>query len=369
MRTEQDLRAAFTVLEDNAPLEIADLVDESAPRHRLRTNLTLAAAAATVVAVAVGVPALVSRHNSAGSGQVSTPPASPPPAAHPEAPVSVRYSFTVGSMPGYTFTPYSVHRNFQRTDITIGSGGNGQSAQGQVYVFAPGAFDPASAKRGKAVPVNGHPGYFASLALAEPVPNDNTKLPAVVWQYAPNAWAMVQADFRDLEALRGKPVDAQAEEVKIAREVHTDQPQALRVPFRFGYLPPGVVTEGGAPEQDGVWVYLGDGRPGDAQNGGFGSALSLWYYPSSDANGVFCHEGTRKFTVDGRGGCFMTDDATHRTTGLYLNTADGLIEMLVDSKHVGIYTDEQLKHIATSLQLANIHDRSTWFDGTTVMPQ
>ena len=64
----------------------------------------------------------------------------------------------------------------------------------------------------------------------------------------------------------------------------------------------------------------------------------------------------------------MTDDATHKTNGLYLNTADGLIEMLVDSKQVGIYTDEQLKRIATSLQLANIHDRSTWFDGTTVMP-
>jgi hypothetical protein len=54
---------------------------------------------------------------------------------------------------------------------------------------------------------------------------------------------------------------------------------------------------------------------------------------------------------------------------VYLNVNGGLVEMLVDAKHVGFYTDDQLKQIATTLRLATIGDSSTWFDATTAMPR
>ncbi|HEY3718237.1 MAG TPA: hypothetical protein VGL39_27235 [Jatrophihabitantaceae bacterium] len=371
MRTEQDLRAAFTVLEDNAPLELSELVeiaDEPRPRRRLRNNLTLAAVAATVVAVAAGAPLLVSGHHASQQPQV-------PPPAKAEKSVTVRYSFTVGHVAGYTITPTTIHRDIQQASISIGTGsGNGSTngPAGALYVFARGGFNPTDAKAGHPVTVNGHGGYFATLTSPSLLDDrgNPAKLPAVAWQFAPDTWAMVQADFRDLEAIRGQDVSAQAEELKIARAVHTDAPQPLRVPFRFGYLPPGLVTEGGAPDQDGAWIYLGDGRRSNPHGAGFGSALSVWVYGAADPDGVFC-EKARPFKVNGYGGCFTTVDNKPGapTASLYLNVDGGLIEMLVDAEHVGIYSDAQLERIATSLHLATIHDPSTWFDATTAVPR
>lgn len=154
-------------------------------------------------------------------------------------------------------------------------------------------------------------------------------------------------------------------------EVRTGHSHAFQVPFRFGYLPPGLVAEGGAPEQGGAWIYLGDGRPGDPQRGDFGSALSVWVYPATDPNGIFC-QGAKTFEVGGRGGCFVPvnrQDGSGGTSVVYLNVNGGLVEMLVDTKHVGFYTDDQLKQIATTLHLASIGNPSTWFDATTAMPR
>ena len=167
MRTEQDLRAAFTVLEDHAPLELTELVevtDEPRPRRRLRdnlrNNLALAAVAATVVAVAAGAPLLVVGHGHHGPQQPQV--SQVPPPAKAEKSVTVRYSFTVGHVAGYTITPTSIHLDVQQASISIGAGSTNGPA-GALYVFARGMFDPASAKRGHPVTVNGRGGYFATL--------------------------------------------------------------------------------------------------------------------------------------------------------------------------------------------------------------
>lgn len=364
MRTEQDLRAALALLDEHAPAECTGLLDEPRAKSRARRVLPMAAVVAAVAAVAIAVPLLVSGRE--------TPKRPAPPAAVYEPPVTLRYTFTVGDVPGYTITPSAIERDVQRADITIGADST-TGAAGAIYVFSPAAFDPTAAKHGRPVEVNGHAGYFVKLT-SPTLRGDDTKpavLDAVVWQYAPDAWAMVQADFRDLAAVRGASVDAKAEELKIARAVRTGHPNAFRVPFRIGYLPAGLVAEGGTPDQDGAWIYLGDGRPGDPHRGDFGSALNVWVYPGTDPNGVFC-QGAEKFTVDGRGGCFVHStrpDGTGGTSALYLNVDGGLIEMLVDNLHLGFYSNDQLKQIATTLHLATIGTPSTWFDATTAMPR
>jgi hypothetical protein len=360
MRTEQDLRAALALLDEHAPTECAGLLNEPRTKSRRHRVLPLAGVVAAVAAVAIAVPLLVSGRET---------PTTPPAAAY-EPPVTLRYSFTVDDVPGYTITPSAIERDVQRADITIGSDST-TGAAGAIYVYARGAFDPTAAKGGRPVEVNGHAGYFATLTSPTLRSNDTKPaiLDAVVWQYAPDAWAMVQVDFRSL--LDGASIDTQFAELKIARAVHTGHPHAFQVPFRFGYLPPGLVAEGGAPEQDGAWIYLGDGRPGDPQRGDFGSALSVWVYPATDPNGIFC-QGAKTFKVDGRGGCFVPvnrQDGSGGTSVVYLNVDGGLIEMLVDNKHLGFYTDDQLKRIATTLHLAAIGSPSTWFDATTAMPR
>jgi hypothetical protein len=72
-----------------------------------------------------------------------------------------------------------------------------------------------------------------------------------------------------------------------------------------------------------------------------------------------CRESSARYRQDGSGG----------TSVVYLNVNGGLVEMLVDTKHVGFYTDDQLKQIAITLHLASIGDPSTWFDATTAMPR
>jgi hypothetical protein len=361
MRTEQDLRAAFALLDEHAPTECAGLLDEPHPKSRARRVLPLAGVVAAVAAVAIAVPLLVSGREA--------PNRSTPPAAAYEEPVTLRYMFTVGDVPGYTITPSLIQRDVQRADIDInvGTGNSTIATPGAIYVYRAGAFDPTPAKSGRPVEVNGHAGYFTKLTNFDGRPGS---LDAVVWQYAPNAWAMVQVNFHDLAALQGKPVDALAEELKLARAVRTGHPGTLRVPFRFGYLPPGLVTEGAAPELNGASIYLGDGRPGDEGRGYLGSALSVRVYPGGDPNnGILCQRG-EKFTVDGRSGClaaFNRQTGGGGTAALSLNVKGGLVGVNVDTEHIGFYSDAQLKQIATTVQLATIGDPGTWFDATTVM--
>ncbi len=369
MRTAEDLRAAFALLDEHAPTECAGPLDEPRTKSRRHRVLPLAGVAAAVAAVAIAVPLLVPDR---GASTRSTPPA----AAY-EAPVTLRYSFTVDHVAGYTITPSAVERDVQRANITIGSGSapDAADADGAIYVYARGAFDPTAAKGGRPVKVNGHAGYFARLTSPTLTGIDGipAKLDAVVWQYAAGAWAMVQVRFA------GDQVNARDEELKIARAVHPGHPEPTRVPFRFGYLPDGLVAEGAELERGGAWIYLGDGRPGGTDGDQmFGSALSVFVYPGlnptpgSEPNGMFC-QGQKRFTMDGARGCFHAPGGpgpdSRITNGLSLNAPGGLIEMRVGDTHLGRYSDDQLKQIAGTLRIATIIDQSTWFDATTAMPR
>jgi hypothetical protein len=129
---------------------------------------------------------------------------------------------------------------------------------GSVEVYHPGAFDPRIVRTGTPVTVGSTPGfryvatttvrYGTGQKLAE------IKKPAVAWSYADDAWAVVRSadDTLSTDALQG-----------LASHLTLGPATPVRLPFRLGYVPPGLSTQAAgrtslAPTDDPAPGRLGE---------------------------------------------------------------------------------------------------------------
>src|SRR5262249_32257194 len=153
---------------------------------------------------------------------------------------------------------------------------------GPITVYSAGAFDPTAAKKGRPVTVQGHRGYFGNLRVAngvtafvgqgsvlvahepgatpspprstpspsssQPMPSGIRLLhaaipaampqpprPSLAWEDAPDSWAVVQASWS-----KNPLADTQL----IAEHVRIGDHQPLRMPFKLGWVPDGLVAAG-----------------------------------------------------------------------------------------------------------------------------
>jgi hypothetical protein len=120
--------------------------------------------------------------------------------------------------------------------IVAGDFGDGMSIDPYaVFVFAKGTYDPTADKTGEPVTVNGKPGFYRAGMQCQCSSAVGT--PGVVWEYAPDSWALVQYPRPANEPGFVPPTDIRETVLSIANAVRTDRSHPIRVPFRLGYLP------------------------------------------------------------------------------------------------------------------------------------
>ncbi len=389
MRTEDDIRAALTSLEQQAPdpRDVLAPLADLPPRRPARPRTLVAVAAATALAVAVPVVAVTALQR---SGEPTAPGAWPGPGDLPSE--RWQFAFSVATPAGWK----PLHRAIGDLFLTDM---NSQSAMLQtrsgptctVTVYRPGAFDlrriPAERTR---IEVNGRPGYVADVrpfgsdgqdtvgavdANGNPLPAAEqealrkTKLrslvdmkpvppgPSVVWRYARDAWALSTCDEfpprRDRDAVV-------ADERKLA-EATMFGLSPLRVPFTIGELPHGwsayqISLEGlafaGWPQPD-IWLNL---KPASATSGTLlERGISVLFTKGAPATP---RPGSSLLAkIDGRH-AWMNKERTAITI-----QGRGF-ELRVQGQR-----GDALLAIARGLKLApDPLDESTWFDGTVAIP-
>jgi hypothetical protein len=239
--------------------------------------------------------------------------------------------------------------------------------------------------------VNGHPAYIGTAippyADGTHDDADGAAVPvnSIAWQYAPHSWALLV-----LHALKGRS-RPDGDLLELARAVRPGQ-QELTVPFRLTDLPPGLVAEGTAHNDDSLYanqIGLSDGRPGTPGTesrlgppGYDGSALDVSVFKADSrpdkpfpnctiGHGIDEDDQAVPFHVpNGGAGCayYKNGNVTWIAERLGGNGSYAMT-VAVDRKHEGRYTVTQLRQIVDGMHLApQIDDPSTWFDANTVMP-
>jgi hypothetical protein len=206
-------------------------------RRRRRNAWALTGTVATVVALSAGVAVVRGLATYDTTPAAATKPAPVAPFAYPAA--AMTGNIKGFQVDGYTVTgTVQVTPGYQIANVLAKDDGGGDAvdaaggqhdvvhAAGVVTVYRAGAFDPKPFTSGSPVTVNGHPGFTASYQFGLFAP-----APAVAWQYADGAWAVV-AEAQDSPLRPDQLID-------IARGVTSAVPAAPTVAFRTTYLPPG----------------------------------------------------------------------------------------------------------------------------------
>jgi hypothetical protein len=371
-RTEDDVRMACVALEADAPSVddvLAAMIGPSRHRPRRRRELRgYLAVAATVIAVAANaIVALAwpTHHRAA-----------PPPATRqPADPALSRVDFTVVPPRGYETVEYSSGALFQRASLiqVVPKYDNGWAT---ITLYRPGGYHGTTT--GKAVRVNGQRGFVVadahptSVAYRDTDPTVHER--AVVWQYAPGAWAMATG-------ARGlTPAAVDQANVSLAAAVRPGT-APVRVPMKLGYLPDALTLESAStvprnmPEVHGQYgaLSLKDQTPAGSplDTAPWGSAMDIvaWVEHTPFAGPPFgCAANARTFAVGGNKGCYLSDHAV--TSGLIVDVAGHTVRIRVDAAHYGKYSDAELVRIVAGLRFApNVTDPATWFPAASALPK
>ena len=405
MRTTDDIRSIFAEVAEQAPQSLdapGHLSLEPAPTRRHWRAPALAAASVAVIAVAaLAVPAALNRHRDtpAGTGRTTASPAPVRPApagthytgtaldraivsAEPGVPVP-RIGFRVDAQPGFQHIKVDrITGRYQSATIVAdhdwaegNATGDSTGPDGTIYVFYRGAYDPPpAAKRGPPVSIDGKAGYYAKLHWMNADAAPNAVTDTLIWQYAPDAWAMVQVEPSTLATAR-----AFAAAVRNA-----DQP--LPTIFRLTYLPAGlsvsslsstlpgeggsVMTPGHAISHvlyTGTSLWLDDSTVATPTGGdSLYSALELQVMIDPSVRpGDACPDGQAN-VVQGQRICLHETAGNADTVTAPMNGLS--VTITVGGNHHGTYTDQQLEQIITGLKIAvRPLDGRTWFDASTAV--
>jgi hypothetical protein len=227
MRTDEDLRSAFTALADRAPTPQETAVtipgdDRPAPR-RSRGPVLLAAAAACAVMVAV--PTVIAA--------LRTPDDAPPPATGTAEARAVRLPHTVTLPAPWTTTGRQLDAD--SASVVVRSDPETSCV---VQVYRRARFDTGRIGADRdPVTVNGKDGYYATIRFTDPKKAGPQGAPGVVWEYAPDSWALAHctgSEGMTVADVRG--VEQQAADATS----FTAQP--FPVPFTLENVPAGLET-------------------------------------------------------------------------------------------------------------------------------
>jgi hypothetical protein len=349
-------------------------------RHRVAWTGGAAAGVAVLVAAALAAPqVLVGRH---GAGPAPAPaaasvrPAATPAAAaaalaYPAAPFAYAFhGYTAGEFevsdpvlvtPGYQ---EAFVRRHGETEDLYGSAGEvvatAPAASTMLTVYRPGVFRPTRFLHAEPVRVHDRPGYFGADITYRDERGPHPR-PALAWQYADNAWAVLSN--------LTPTVYTKADLIKIAEGLPGSPAYPATVAFRASWTPPGYrVTSAGTTD--------------DYPNGGpyLVSSIRLVTTRPAYQNLTQTIDASQTGTPTIRVALYPVawTDSTHRHPGspatcnpgnhslCYRMTADG--KYLAEVVGSGGQSQADLKRILDGLTFAQVGDGSTWFPLAEAVP-
>ncbi|MEV6850782.1 hypothetical protein [Actinoplanes sp. NPDC051411] len=220
---------------------------------------------------------------------------------------------------------------------------------GSVEVYRPGAFDPRVFRTGTPITIGSTPGFLhVATSTIRYGPNGNQKLAeikraAVAWPYADDAWAVLRsADDGPDDGLSAETLQ------QLAAQFTLGPPAPVRLPFRIGYLPPGLTLQAaGRTSLDAVR---------DTTLGRLGEATLAQPRPFTGLTGTVTPSGVtiiEQHQAEGvrRGATACDSYGCYRGlpgTDLYLGVT-------------GKLPTTELRQILDGVTAANPSDRTTWF--------
>ena len=379
MPTLDDLRAAFDAKADEAPAP-GDLLAGLQVTHRgpARRTTLLVAAVVVLVAAAVLVPTTLLRDDGRGPAAIrpSAPVAPAPTPAAPTTnaaprPTAFRFHFAFDDTAHVSFLYNGILPHRQTGDLIL-DGSRKEFAT--VTVYDAGAVPASLFAGGDTVRIGTTIGHV--VRYADPFdPTGPSASLAVAWQYAPGAFATVTA--ADPSTTSAGPL------IAAARRVRFDRGATLLVPFRVGYLPPGVVRESvGASIGGGVAGFTDGGRPDPRMPPfpGLGSGFEVTVGDLAQC-GPPCTVGPNGRThVARQGGYDLNLGVRVQVHGrkAFYDRKLGIVWVIAPNWYYTVgfsgggtnrFTESELLAVARSVVVApRIGDQSTWFDAQAAIP-
>ncbi|HET9139082.1 hypothetical protein [Actinophytocola sp.] len=353
--TEQDLRDLLVAREQVAvePDRVHAGIRAGVVQRRQRRTATIAVSAAcAVVALGVSLAYVAGQRepDPGATGETSRVTETAPATSSP-APLTSRppLGFTLSdkNIAGLVVQSIEVGSFGQAVTLWTAPGPSAQGTELDLWLFEPGVYQPNRA--GESLQVAGREAYLGTVPFPNGNPDGNPKPgpdnPALAWQYADGAWAVLQAGYT-----RQPPFDGSAAREKlleIAARITPEQPRHARLPYRFGYVPEGARASLVAQTMYGaVTLYLTTGGKRELliraapdrpviQN----KPLS----PNTDLNG---HPAIVK---------------------------PGVITLYLDAFYVQVsgdpaeYSVEELTRVAAGMTFATWTDPTTWFNAADVI--
>lgn len=331
--TEDDLRATFGALEREAPDVGGTLAGVDRLRRRRTTRRRtagIAAVAVVTMALAAGSLAVPDLFGTDTREQTGTN----------RAGDAWRFRLAVDDIPGARVAYHTLDGR-DHTAWVLDSVAT--SRPHTIHVFDKGAFNPAGARAGEPVDVNGKQGFYRSVLPCDC--NGFPDVPGVAWEYAPDRWAVVVIG-------EPAPADARTEVLRIARAVRFDRTTALRVPFRVGYLPAGLQPASGTMytfdrNTMGAHVSLSGATDGDP-----GLSIRAAVLPPMDTP-----VGEPK----------AQGDELQVQAGVNLGPFS--VQVTSGGKGSARFSEEELLKVARSITVAaDVQDPTTWIDAQQAIP-
>jgi hypothetical protein len=376
MRTEDDIRDAFATSLERHALDreavVARFRDGDSGRSKKSRSVLLVAVAAATAAAAVVVPVTLS------GGDGEEPPVAAATGMWRELP------FTLELPQGWQETGRTATADLVQNGVSTPSQ---RDPDCFVTAFRPGRFDTGriGADR-EPVTINGKPGFYAVVS-PDPATITLGKVasgyPAVVWQYATDAWVLSQCP--------GSLPDRERTLVQQLAEAATFAAKPFPVPVKLGYLSPGFETANAlAPEGElliaqmssrgSVIEFTKDGlrcdsttEPprGDRTRSMCAVRIVAAFMPKTGKAPVKETTPVTPVSINGQQGWIYRDGLTdYLVVDLPQKPAKGAGYYLqVELPAAMPNVRDELRKIADQVQVApDIPDQSTWFDAGTALP-
>lgn len=366
MYTEDDLRATFGTLEQEAPTIGETLAGVETLRQRRTTRRRVTGVTAAVVVTAaltagsLAAPGLLRDNN--------------PEQVQPANPVAVKpleFPFAVEDTPGFkTFYQGASHPTLVDNAKVFQTNGEFPRDTNQqpydLFVFEAGKYNPAAARAGEPIDVRGKPGFYRPDMPCHC--SGESPISGLAWEYAPNTWALVQYFKTDVPV-----AEVKENLVRIATAVRFDKTTPLRVPFKVGYLPEGLqLTMGDMftwdPDRAGAHLGLAPTDPDKPR-----LSIGMFLFPG-DRSDLPVGEPSVQDAPLGDGkmvlvnvGPFVVQLESYR--GQSLAPAKPVTPSTEREKPTPGLPVEDLVKIARSITAAGAPlDRSTWIDAAAAIP-
>jgi hypothetical protein len=218
---------------------------------------------------------------------------------------------------------------------------------GSVELYRPGVFDPRVFRTGTPVTIGSAAGFLhvdvTTVRYGNGQKLAEIRQPAVAWPYADDAWAVVRS------SVDGPPDGLTADVLRgLASHLELGAPAPVRLPFRVGYVPPGLTMAAAGRISLGFVRDTTLGRLGEVTLAPSPSFTGLT--GPADLGGVTIVEERRAAGVPrgaptcDRYGCYRGLPGTD----LYLGVT-------------GKFPAAQLRKILDGLTTANPDDQATWY--------